>query len=31
MKFVNNAMIYSDVQGSDHCPIGVEVDSGVFG
>ena len=30
MKFVENAMIYSDVQGSDHCPIGVEVDPGVF-
>ncbi len=31
MKFVENAMIYSDVQGSDHCPIGVEVDPGIFG
>jgi exodeoxyribonuclease-3 len=31
MKFVTRAMIYSDVQGSDHCPIGVEVDPGIFG
>jgi len=31
MKFVENAMIYPDVQGSDHCPIGVEVDPGIFG
>lgn len=31
MKFVKKAMIYSDVQGSDHCPIGVEVDPGIFG
>jgi exodeoxyribonuclease-3 len=30
MKFVKRAMIYSDVQGSDHCPIGVEVDPGIF-
>ena len=30
MKFVKKAMIYSDVQGSDHCPIGVEVDPGIF-
>jgi exodeoxyribonuclease-3 len=30
MKFVRGAMIYSDVQGSDHCPIGVEVDPGIF-
>ena len=30
MKFVKGAMIYADVQGSDHCPIGVEVDSGIF-
>jgi len=31
MKFVKKAMIYSEVQGSDHCPIGVEVDPGIFG
>jgi exodeoxyribonuclease-3 len=30
MKFVKRAMIYSDVQGSDHCPIGVEVDPAIF-
>jgi len=30
MNFVKRAMIYSDVQGSDHCPIGVEVDPGIF-
>lgn len=31
MKFVREAMIYADVQGSDHCPIGVEVDPAIFG
>jgi exodeoxyribonuclease-3 len=30
MKFVKKATIYSDVQGSDHCPIGVEVDPEIF-
>ncbi len=30
MKFVKRAMICSDVQGSDHCPIGVEVDPEIF-
>ena len=30
MKFVKKAMIYSDVQGSDHCPIGVEIDPEIF-
>jgi exodeoxyribonuclease-3 len=31
MKYVSNAMIYPRVMGSDHCPIGVEVDSRIFG
>jgi exodeoxyribonuclease-3 len=26
MKYVKNAFIYSDILGSDHCPIGIEVD-----
>jgi len=30
MAFVRDAMIYPDVQGSDHCPIGVEVDPAIF-
>jgi exodeoxyribonuclease-3 len=31
MRFVRNAMIYPEVMGSDHCPIGVEVEPGIFG
>ena len=31
MKFVRGATIHTDVQGSDHCPIGVEVDPAIFG
>jgi exodeoxyribonuclease-3 len=30
MKFVRSALILSDVQGSDHCPIGVEIDPAIF-
>jgi exodeoxyribonuclease-3 len=30
MTFIRRAMIYPDVQGSDHCPIGVEVDPAIF-
>ena len=30
MKFVERAMILPNVQGSDHCPVGVEVDPGIF-
>jgi exodeoxyribonuclease-3 len=30
MKFVKKAMILPNVQGSDHCPVGVEVDPGIF-
>lgn len=26
---IKNTIIYSDVLGSDHCPIGIEVDSGI--
>ncbi|HXV36809.1 MAG TPA: exodeoxyribonuclease III [Myxococcota bacterium] len=31
MKFVRSALILPDVQGSDHCPIGVEIDPAIFG
>jgi len=31
MKFVRSAFIERDVQGSDHVPVGVEVDPGIFG
>ncbi len=31
MRFVRDAMIYPKVIGSDHCPVGVEVDSAIFG
>ncbi len=31
MKFVKNAFIHMDVMGSDHCPIGVDVDPAIFG
>lgn len=30
MRFVRSAFIEPHVQGSDHCPIGVELDPGVF-
>ncbi len=31
MKFVRSATIYPRVMGSDHCPVGVEVDPKIFG
>ncbi len=31
MKFVTGAFIHPDVMGSDHCPVGVEVDPAIFG
>ena len=31
MKFVRGAFITPQVKGSDHCPVGVEVDPGIFG
>ena len=31
MKFVRAAFIQPDVMGSDHCPVGVDVDRGIFG
>jgi exodeoxyribonuclease-3 len=31
MKYLKRAFILSDQTGSDHCPVGVDLDSGVFG
>jgi exodeoxyribonuclease III len=31
MRFVTDAFIQPDVTGSDHCPVGVDVDPGIFG
>lgn len=31
MSFVRDAFILSDVKGSDHCPVGVDVDPAIFG
>ena len=31
MEFVERAFIAPDVTGSDHCPVGVDVDEGIFG
>ena len=31
MKFVKYAFIHMDVMGSDHCPIGIDVDPAIFG
>ncbi len=31
MKFVRGAAIHPEVQGSDHCPISVDVDPAIFG
>ncbi len=31
MKYVKDAFIHPDVMGSDHCPIGVDVDPAIFG
>ena len=30
MKFVRNAFIQPEIQGSDHCPLGVDVDPAIF-
>lgn len=31
MKFVRNAFIHPDSRGSDHCPVGVDLDPAIFG
>jgi exodeoxyribonuclease-3 len=31
MKFVRNAFIHPEVKGSDHCPVGVDLDPAIFG
>ena len=31
MKYVKDAFIHPDVMGSDHCPVGVDVDPAIFG
>ena len=31
MPFVRNAFIEPGTQGSDHCPIGVDLDPAIFG
>jgi exodeoxyribonuclease-3 len=31
MKFVEVAFIHPNTKGSDHCPIGVDVDSAICG
>ena len=31
MKFVRAAFIQPDVMGSDHCPVGVDVEKSIFG
>lgn len=31
MPYLRNAFIWKDVKGSDHCPVGVDVDEGIFG
>ena len=31
MKHVQDAFIWPEVQGSDHCPVGVDVDPAIFG
>jgi exodeoxyribonuclease-3 len=31
MEFVRGAFIRPEVTGSDHCPVGVEVDSAILG
>lgn len=31
MEFVRGAFIHPEVMGSDHCPIGVDLDPGIFG
>jgi exonuclease III len=30
MKFVKGAFIHPEVKGSDHCPLGVDLDPAVF-
>jgi exodeoxyribonuclease-3 len=31
MRFLRGAFIQPKVTGSDHCPVGVDLDPGVFG
>jgi exonuclease III len=31
MPFVRAAFIEPDVKGSDHCPVGVDLDPAIFG
>jgi exodeoxyribonuclease-3 len=31
MKYVRSAFIHPDVRGSDHCPVGIDVDPAIFG
>jgi exodeoxyribonuclease-3 len=31
MRYLRGAFIWPQVKGSDHCPVGVEVDPGIFG
>jgi len=31
MPFIKNAFILKEVEGSDHCPVGVDVDEDIFG
>jgi len=31
MKFVRDAFIHPEVMGSDHCPLGVDIDPAIFG
>jgi exodeoxyribonuclease-3 len=31
MEFVRGAFIHPQVTGSDHCPVGVDVDPAIFG
>ena len=31
MKFVQGAFIHPDTKGSDHCPVGVDLDPAIFG
>ena len=30
MRFVRDAFLQPDVMGSDHCPVGVDVDPAIF-
>ena len=31
MRHVRDASIHPDIRGSDHCPVGVEVDAAILG